>query len=122
MKELVKPIRAICSLFLYLLLVDMIKYIQLLKSEKADKRFDAKFYDIEKKKIKTISFGLKGGNTFLEHKDDDIKHAWIARHSVTGDWKKPDTASSLAYHILWNKTTLSGSYNDYLKKFNLKKY
>ena len=100
----------------------MIKYIQLLKSTKENKRFEAKFFDIDRKKIKSVSFGLKGGNTFIEHKNTKTKDAWIARHSVTGDWTKPDTASSLAFHILWNKPTLSASYNDYLKKFNLKKY
>ena len=30
----------------------MIKYIQLLKSKKEDKRYDAKFYNIDRKKIK----------------------------------------------------------------------
>ena len=100
----------------------MIKYIQLLKSKKENKRFDAKFFDIDRKKIKSVSFGLRGGSTFIEHKNTKTKEAWIARHSVTGDWTKPDTASSLAYHFLWNKPTLSSSYNDYLKKFNLKKY
>jgi len=100
----------------------MIKYIQLLKSKKENKRFEAKFFDIDREKIKSVNFGLKGGNTFIEHKNTRTKDAWIARHRVTGDWTKPDTASSLAFHILWNKTTLSASYNDYLKKFNLKKY
>ena len=100
----------------------MIKYIQLLKSKKENKRFEAKFFDIDKNKIKSVNFGLKGGNTFIEHKNTKTKDAWIARHSVTGDWTKPDTASSLAFHILWNKPKLSASFNDYLKKFNLKKY
>jgi len=100
----------------------MIKYIQLLKSKKENKRFDAKFFDIDRKKIKSVSFGLKGGNTFIEHKNTKTKDAWVARHSVTGDWTRPDTASSLAFHILWNKPSVSASYNDYLKKFNLKKY
>ena len=100
----------------------MIKYIQLLKSSRENKRFEGKFFDIDKNKIKSVNFGLKGGNTYIEHKNTKTKDAWIARHSVTGDWTKPDTASSLAFHILWNKPTLSASYNDYLKKFNLKKY
>ena len=100
----------------------MIKYIQLLKSNRENKRFEARFFDIDKNKIKSVNFGLKGGNTYIEHKNTKTKDAWIARHSVTGDWTKPDTASSLAFHILWNKPTLSASYNDYLKKFNLKKY
>jgi len=98
------------------------KYIQLLKSNRENKRFEAKFYDAKRVKIKTVHFGLKGGSTYLEHKNTKTKDAWIARHSVTGDWTRPDTASSLAYHILWNKPSISASYNDYLKKFNLDKY
>jgi len=97
-------------------------YIQLLKSKVDGKRYTAIFYDEKRSKIKTVHFGLKGGSTYIDHKDDDIKQAWIARHSVTGDWTKPDTASSLAYHLLWSKTTLSASYNAYIKKFGLKKY
>ena len=100
----------------------MKKYIQLNKSTKEGKRYTAIFFDENRKKIKSVSFGLKGGSTFIDHKDDDIKQAWIARHKITGDWTKPDTASSLAYHLLWNKPTLGTSYNDFLKKFNLKKY
>ena len=34
----------------------------------------------------------------------------------------PDTASSIAYHLLWNKPSLSASFNDFIKKFNLSKY
>lgn len=97
-------------------------YIQLLKSKVDGKKYTAIFYSDSRKKIKKTHFGLKGGSTYIDHKDDDIKQAWIARHSVTGDWTKPDTASSLAYHLLWSKPTLSASYNAYIKKFGLKKY
>src|SRR5210317_1238790 len=97
-------------------------YVQLKKSSKEDKRYTAIFFDNNRKKIKTVQFGLKNGSTYIDHKDEGIRDAWIARHSVTGDWTKPDTASSLAYHLLWNKTSLSVSYNAYLKKFNLEKY
>ena len=97
-------------------------YVQLKKSSKEDKRYTAIFFDNNRKKIKTVHFGLKNGSTYIDHKDEGIRDAWIARHSVTGDFTSPDTASSLAYHLLWNKTSLSVSYNAYLKKFNLKKY
>lgn len=100
----------------------MIKYIQLLKSKKEDKRFEAKFFDINKKKLKSINFGLKNGSTFIDHKDTKIKDAWIARHQVRGTFNNPITPSSLAYHLLWNKPTLQASYDDYLKKFSLQKY
>ena len=122
MKKLVKPIRAICSLFLYLLLVDMIKYIQLLKSRKEDKKFEARFFDIDKKKIKSVNFGAKGMSDFTKHKDEERKQRYLNRHEKNENWNDPLSRGALSRWILWNKPTLSASYNDYLKKFNLLKY
>jgi hypothetical protein len=51
------------------------------------------------------------------HKNDDIKQArYIARHKANEDFNDYMTASSLSYHLLWNKPTLSASYNSYIKK------
>ena len=100
----------------------MIKYIQVVKSHLADKRFKANFYDETREKIKSTNFGLRGGSTFIDHKDVNKKYAWIARHEVKGKFKDFTSASSLSYHLLWNKPTLSASFNDYLRKFNLQKY
>lgn len=97
-------------------------YVQLNKSNKDDKRYKAIFYDNDKKKIKSVHFGSSVGSTYIDHKDDQTKDAWIARHSVRGTFQIPMTASSLSKNILWNKKTLKSSYEDYLKKFNLKKY
>ena len=37
------------------------------------KRLMAIFYDNEGKKVKTTHFGLKGGSTFIDHKDETKK-------------------------------------------------
>jgi hypothetical protein len=97
-------------------------YVQLNKSSKEGKKYTAIFYDNDKKKVRTIHFGAEGSSTYLNHKNDDIKHAWIARHKVRGDFNDYMSASSLSYHLLWNKTSLSASFSSYLRKFNLKKY
>jgi hypothetical protein len=44
-------------------------------SERKDKRF----YVLYNGRI--INFGSKHGKTFIDHGDENIKNAWIARHS-----------------------------------------
>jgi hypothetical protein len=33
-------------------------------------------------KGKKINFGLKGGSTFIDHKDEKKRKAWLARHRM----------------------------------------
>ena len=99
-----------------------IVYIQIIKSDLEGKKYKAVFYDKNRTKMKTTHFGSDVGSTYNMHKDDDIKEAWIARHKVRENWNEYTTAGSLARYLLWNKKSLSTSFNDYLKKFGLKKY
>ena len=94
-------------------------------SDRKEKRYVAKFClckgeskccDKDKKKV---HFGFKGGSTYIDHKDDKKKDAYIARHKVNENWKDPTTAGALARYILWNKKTLSESITDFKKRFNL---
>ena len=100
----------------------MIKYIQLKKSKIEGKKYTAVFYDDKHNKIKTTHFGAAGMSDFTKHKDEQRKQRYISRHSANENWNDYMTAGSLSRWILWNKPTLSASYNNYLKKFNLKKY
>lgn len=89
------------------------------KSDRKNKRYKALFYDGDKK-VKTTHFGLDTGSTFIDHKDEDKKKAYIARHSKNNEnWNDYQSAGSLAFHILWSKPTLQASIKDYKKKFNL---
>lgn len=97
-------------------------YIQLNKSTNQNKKYMAIFYNEERKKIKTIHFGASGMSDFTIHKDEERKIRYIARHSANENFNNYMSAGSLSRWILWNKTTISTSYNDYIKKFNLKKY
>ena len=93
------------------------KLISIKKSSRSDKRLMALFEDDNRKK--TVHFGLRGGSTFIDHKDEDKKKAYIARHQVNEDWSQPDKAGTLSRYILWNKPTLEDSIRDYTKRFNL---
>ena len=97
-------------------------YIQLLKSKVDGKKYTAIFYDEKRTKIKTLHFGAAGMSDFTKHKDVERKQRYIARHEKNENWNDYMTAGSLSYHLLWSKPTLSASYNDYIKKFKLKKY
>ena len=97
-------------------------FVQLTKSDIKGKKYTAIFYDESRTKIKTTHFGSAGMSDYTKHKDDERKELYLARHRANEDWNDYMSAGSLAKHILWSKPTISASYNDYLKKFNLKKY
>jgi len=83
------------------------------------KRLMAIFTDDKGKKEKTTHFGLKGGSTFIDHKDETKKKNYLARHKVRENWNDYMSAGSLARYVLWNKPTLTASIADYKKRFNL---
>lgn len=98
-------------------------FVQLKKATISGKKYTAVFYDEERKKIKTTHFGQAGANDFTSHGEDaeERKRLYLERHKKE-DWQDYKSAGSLAKHILWNKPSVSASYNDYLKKFKLSKY
>ena len=98
-------------------------YVQLKKSEIDGKKYTAIFFDENRKKIKTTHFGAVGYEDFTTHKDEERKRRYLERHKNQNEnWADYKSAGSLARYILWNKPSVSASYNDYLKKFNLRKY
>ena len=99
-----------------------IVFIQILNSKKPDKKYVARFFDAERNMIKQTDFGSKTGLIYTHHKDEEVKENWIARHQVRGTFNEATSSSSLARWLLWNKKTLSKSFKDYLRRFNLKKY
>ena len=89
------------------------------KSKKPDKRIAA-VYTKKGNIVRTVHFGsgeITGKGTNVDHKDDKIKKAWIARHKVRGDFSNPYTPSALAYWILWNKKSIKSSIADYKRHF-----
>ena len=97
-------------------------YVQLKKSEIDGKKYTAIFFDENRKKIKTTHFGAVGYDDYTKHRDDERKQRYLERHSKNENWGDYKSAGSLSRYILWNKPSVSASYNDYLKKFNLRKY
>ena len=88
------------------------------KSKKPEKRLQA---DFAGKKV--THFGQKGGSTFVDHRDNQKKEAWLARHKVNEDWRDLQSAGALARHLLWSQKTLAASVaalNQRQKKYKFK--
>ena len=101
------------------------KLLSIKPSERATKKYVATFCLCDgetkccDKERKRVHFGQKGSSTYIDHKDDKKKDAYIARHKVNENFNNPLSSGSLARFILWNKTTLSASISDFKKRFNL---
>ena len=99
--------------------------LNITKSDKPEKRLKATFCKCKVKNAckgsnhKVVHFGQKGGSTYIDHKDDNKKDNYIARHKVNENWKDPTTPGALARFILWNKKTLSASIADFKNRFNV---
>ena len=99
-------------------LIGDMKLIRVEPSSAKFKRFTAVFSD--GKKEKKTNFGLKGGETYLDHRDMKKRSAYRARHEVDLKTKDPMRAGYLSYYLLWgDSTSLSVNINNYKKKFNL---
>ena len=68
-------------------------------SDRHDTRYVEVCYD-EDCKVKTTHFGYadvkKYGSTYIDHKNDTLKVAWVARHKLNGTFDVPQSASGLA--------------------------
>lgn len=98
-------------------------FVKITKSIIDSKKYTAIFYDENKKKIKTTSFGQAGAKDYTTHGADaeERKKLYLERHKTNENWADYKSAGSLSRFLLWNKPTFTASYNDYLKKFKLKR-
>lgn len=76
--------------------------------------------------VKSFNFGLKDGETFIDHKNEDMRQAYLARHMGNKTEKElienliPSPALFSAM-LLWGKyTTLSQNVAELQKLFDVK--
>ena len=97
-------------------------YVQLKKATTQGKKYTAIFFDENRKKIATTSFGAAGYEDYTTHGDEERKRRYLDRHKSSENWADYKSAGSLSRYILWSKPSVSASFNAYLKTFGLKKY
>ena len=99
------------------------KLLSIKPSDRKEKRYVAEFCKCngeskcKSEERKRTHFGFKGGSTYIDHKDDKKKDAYIARHKKDLDTKDPTRAGYLSYYLLWNKKTLTASIADFKQRF-----
>jgi hypothetical protein len=72
-------------------------------------------------KTKTTHFGARGMSDYTKHGDKERMKRYLDRHdNGREDWNDPTTAGALSRWVLWNKPSLSASFNDFKKRFKLK--
>ena len=89
------------------------KQIILQKSSNKDKKYDA---IVEGKKV---SFGATGYSDFTQHKDEERKKNYIARHKPNQNWNDLKTAGAWSRWLTWNKPTISASIKDMERRFSV---
>lgn len=58
--------------------------------------------------------------TFIDHKDEKIKKAWEARHSVNKNWDNKHSSIYYSRMLLWTEPTLKEAIKKLQKKDNIK--
>ncbi len=90
-------------------------------SWRLNKRLYAQFIDDNDNDI-IIHFGLKNGNTYVDHADKNKRLNYIKRHQVNESklWEKPDNAASLSRWLLWGPhNNINDNINHFKNKFNI---
>ena len=68
---------------------------------------------------KIIDFGLKNGNTYIDHGDDRKRYNYLSRHQKNEDWNKLSAGAASAI-ILWgNSRDIESNLGDFIDKFQL---
>lgn len=85
------------------------------QSDRKDKRYVA-IFDNGKK----IHFGLKGGQTYIDHLDKAKRDAYLKRHQKNENWQDAYTPGALSKWILWgDSTNINKNIADFKKRFNV---
>jgi hypothetical protein len=94
-----------------------IKFVQILNSRRKDYKYQANFLDSNHNVIKKTDFGLKNAVTYNMDHDMEKKQNWIILNNPLSDYANPTSSSTLETYLLWNKPSLSSSFQTYLKVF-----
>ncbi len=70
---------------------------------------------------KKVYFGATGYSDFTLHKNEQRKQLYIYRHKNNENWSKSgiNSAGFWSRWLLWNLPTISSSYQDIKKRFNI---
>ena len=104
------------------IILNMVKLIKVVKSEKEKKKWKA-IFKLDNGKEKTTHFGYYNindlKNDYTLHANKERRERYRKRHEKDLKTNDPTRAGYLSYYLLWNKKTLASSIKDYKKRFKL---
>ena len=65
-------------------------------------------------------FGSDIGKTFIDHRDEKIKRAWIARHRTNPNYNSKHSGIYHSRKLLWSEPTLKQAIAKYEKENGVK--
>tara|TARA_Y100001963_G_C6653318_1_gene386788 strand:- start:327 stop:623 length:297 start_codon:yes stop_codon:yes gene_type:complete len=65
-------------------------------------------------------FGSDVGQTFIDHKDNNKKKAWYARHKKNKNFNSLHSGIYHSKELLWTEPSLDKAIKEYEKKHNVK--
>lgn len=84
----------------------------------------ARFYDHQKRLVRSVHFGSPNPvfGTFIDHGDEKRKEAYLKRHAPNEDWSENgvETAGFWSRWMLWSNPTLKESLREVQKQANNK--
>ena len=105
------------------IILNMVKLIKVVKSEKEKKKWKA-IFKLDNGKEKTTHFGYYNindlKNDYTLHKDKERRERYRKRHEKDLKTNDPTRAGYLSYYLLWgDSTSLKKNITDYKKQFDL---
>ena len=98
-----------------------IELVAITESHKKNKKLVAVFYGPNMRGCTMIHFGSKSGKSFIDHRDEKKRKAWLARHSTKSKFDDPMDATTLSRWVLWDRETLDDSIVSFRMRFDLDK-
>jgi len=92
--------------------------IILSKSKNKGKRFMVEMKNFEGIKDMIHHFGSDIGQTFIDHKNEKKKSAWVARHSVSKFWENIHSPLFYSRILLWETPYLNKNIRILAKKLD----
>jgi hypothetical protein len=84
--------------------------IKVIPSNKPTKKYEAVFSN-----GKSVHFGLKGSNTYLDNGDKIKREHYLKRHITNENWNDPYSAGALSARLIWGQST---NLQSNIKEFN----
>lgn len=84
--------------------------IKIIPSKRPAKKYEAVFSN-----GKSVHFGLRGSNTYLDNGDKTKRENYLNRHKKNENWNDPYSAGALSAFITWGNTT---NLQSNIKEFN----